>query len=446
MSMPDTALPAKGLRVAVIGSGISGAAAAFLLGPHHQVTLFESAHRLGGHANSIDLMLGGSMTTVDTGFIVYNTHNYPQFNALLAYLDVASQPSDMSFAVSLENGRIEYSGSGLDGLFGQRRNLLRPGHWRMLLEILRFYRQVVAFADAHDFDLVHMTLAELLVRFGCSHAFTRGHILPMAAAIWSTPVERILEFPAASFIRFFENHGLFRISDRPQWRTIAGGSRCYVTALNRAFRGRTRLGTPVESVIRSNDRVLVKPAGAPAEEFDRVVIATHADQALAMLVRPQQHEKALLSAFDYVSNKAVVHRDPAFMPRTQRCWSSWNYLARTRDDGERLLLSYWMNRLQGLDPGDNLFVTLNPHIEPEGIIAEIAYEHPLYNRAALAAQQRLADIQGLGGIYYCGAHFGHGFHEDGLVSAIDVARRLGARPPWESRDGAETALPFARAE
>lgn len=428
MTRIETSLP--GRRIAVVGSGISGAAAAWLLSARHEVVLFEADRRLGGHANTLVVKPGERPVAVDTGFIVYNERNYPRFTALLDHLGVASKPSDMSFAVSLDDGRHEYSGEGLPGLFGQRRNLFRPAHWRMLFDIFDFYRRVAAFADAHD--LGDMTLEDLLCRFGCSAAFTRGHILPMAAAIWSTPLERILEFPALSFVRFFHNHGLFQFSDRPAWRTLAGGSRSYVKALNRAFRGETRTGTPVQRIFRNSDGVRVLSPGMPAERFDAVVLAVHADRALAMLESPTDAESELLGAFPYERNRAVLHTDERLMPHNRRCRASWNYLSRRDGDKEKLLLTYWMNRLQGLDCKEDVFVTLNPHIEARGIMAEIDYDHPQFSRAALRAQARLGELQGRGNLWYCGAWFGHGFHEDGLASAIAVARDFGIAPPWQT--------------
>lgn len=415
-------------RVAVIGSGISGAAAAWLVAQRHDVVMFEADSRPGGHSNTVLAELDDGPIAVDTGFIVYNDRNYPHFTAMLDHLGVADEFSDMSFAVSLDDGRHEYSGNGLKGLFGQPRNLLRPGHWRMVLDILSFYRRIQDFADRHD--LTDMTLSDLLVRFGCSAAFTRAHILPMAAAIWSTPLERILEFPAASFVRFFDNHGLLRLSDRPQWRTVTGGSQRYVAALNRAFVGETRLSSPVERILRGSDGVRVKVRGRDAERFDAVIVATHADQALAMLGSPTPREDALLSTFGYETNRAVLHCDPTCMPGTRRCWSSWNYLSRRDAGGEKLMLTYWMNRLQNLTCERDIFVTLNPPERPRDVLAEFDYDHPIYSRAALAAQDRFGELQGVGGIWYCGAHFGHGFHEDGLKSALGVASDFGVAAPW----------------
>lgn len=426
MTLNLTTLP--GRRIAVVGAGISGAATAWLLSARHEVVLFEADKRPGGHANTLVVTADGQPVAVDTGFIVYNERNYPHFTALLDHLGVAGKPSDMSFAVSLDDGRHEYSGDGLFGLFGQRRNLFRPAHWRMLYDIVAFYRRVVAFSDAHD--LGDMTLEDLLCRFGCSAAFRRGHILPMAAAIWSTPLERILEFPALSFVRFFRNHGLFQFTDRPAWRTVTGGSGSYVTALNRAFRGETRLGAPVQRIRRDTDGVRIFTPGAEPERFDAVVLAVHADQALAMLEAPTATESELLAAFPYERNRAVLHGDASFMPRTRRCRASWNYLSRGRGSEEKLLLTYWMNRLQDLECTSDLYVTLNPHQEPRRIMAEIDYDHPQYSRAALRAQDRLGELQGKGGLWFCGAWFGHGFHEDGLASAISVAGDFGISPPW----------------
>ena len=435
-------------RIAVIGSGISGAGAAYLLAAHHDVVLFEADARLGGHSNTVDVpKLGGQgdggAIPVDTGFIVYNTVNYPHLTGLFDHLGVATERSDMSFAVSLDDGALEYTGSGFSGMFAQRRNLFRPGHWWMLVELLHFYRRAGALGGRDD--LAEVSLGDLMTSLGYSKRFRNGHILPMAAAIWSTPFEEIMEFPAASFLSFFDNHGLFRLKRRPRWRTVAGGSREYVRRLNAAFAGRTRLATPVQAVERRPDGVLVKPLGLPAERFDHVVIATHADQALAMLAAPTEREAALLSAFRYEPNRAVLHRDPGFMPRRARCWASWNYLSYgpnvQGDSDGKLALTYWMNRLQNLDPADHIFVTLNPPREPAGMVADIEYTHPQYSRATLAAQRRLDEIQGIDRIWYCGAHMGHGFHEDGLKSAVDVAARFGIAPPWAA--GAHAERPAA---
>lgn len=416
-------------RIAVIGAGISGAAAAWMLARCHDVTLFEAADRLGGHANTVDVPSAGGPVPVDTGFIVCNDVNYPHFTALLAHLGIGTQPSEMSFSVSLGDGAYEYSGSGPGGLFAQRRNLLRPGHWRMLGEISRFYAQARRMAG--NGELGDMTLEELLVHCACSPWMRHRHVLPMTAAIWSAPVERILNFPAESFVRFFDNHGLFRLADRPRWRTVTGGSRSYVRGLNGAFAGHTRLSTPVACVKRTNNGVQVTSEGGAAEHFDAAVIATHADEALAMLADPVPAERALLSAFSYESNHAVLHRDPSFMPRRRRCWASWNYLEGRSGGGDgKLHVTYWMNRLQGLPGADNLFLTLNPQSPPAGLLYETRYRHPQYSADALAAQRRLVTLQGAGGLWYCGAHFGDGFHEDGLASAVAVARAFGIAPPW----------------
>jgi len=429
MSPLEGSQPQGARRIAVIGSGISGAAAAWLLGRHYDVTLFEASDRLGGHANTVDAGLGGDPVPVDTGFIVYNERNYPHFTALLEHLDVATCASDMSFSVSLGEGAYEYSGSGVSGLFGQRRNLFRLGHWRMLAEIVRFYARArrMAVQDA----LEGMTLEQLLVECGCSAWMRSRHILPMTAAIWSAPVERILGFPAESFLRFFENHGLFRLKDRPRWRTIAGGSRSYVKALNADFRGQTRLGSAVSTIVRTADGVWLTRQHAAVERFDAAVIATPADTALAMLDSPSERERSLLSAFGYERNRVVLHRDPRFMPRRRRCWASWNYLTDEGGAADKLHLTYWMNRLQPLETREDLLVTLNPGSDPADSLFETTYRHPQYSAEALAAQCRLPEIQGAGGVWYCGAYHGDGFHEDGLASAVAVARNFGIAPPWK---------------
>lgn len=420
------------LRIAVVGSGISGLSAAWMLGQCHDVTLFERDSRAGGHSRTIDVEMGnrGSIP-VDTGFIVYNEATYPNLTRLFAHLGVETKKSDMSFAVSLDDGALEYSGSeDLKGLFAQRRNLFSPRFWSMLRDLFRFYRE----APAHAGKLGLATLGEFLAEHRYGRAFRDDHLLPMAAAIWSTPTPAVLDYPAEAFIRFCENHGLLKIRDRPLWRTVAGGSRAYVDAMLARFEGGVCLNRGVARITRAGGEVLITDLAGETERYDHVVIAAHADQALAMLGDPSNSERRLLSAFRYSRNAAVMHDDPALMPRRRQTWSSWNYLGRRSSDGQTndLCVSYWMNRLQGIDDPRPLIVTLNPRQTPRpgSVIDSIVFDHPIFDNAALAAQKALWPLQGDRNTWYCGAYFGAGFHEDGLQAGLAVAEALGAQRPW----------------
>jgi len=425
-----------GLRIAVIGSGVSGLAAAWLLSGRHQITLFEKDYRAGGHSRTIDVHLPGrGMVPIDTGFIVFNEPAYPNLTALFAHFEVATRASDMSFAVSLDGGALEYSGGArLTGLFAQRRNLVSPRFWSMLRDLVRFYRE----APAHAGKLGLATLGEFLAANRYGPAFRDDHLLPMAAAIWSASTTSILDYPAESFIRFCENHGLLRIGGRPRWRTVDGGARTYVEKLLGAMDGRVQLGRAAAWIRRTAAGVEIADRDGGMEGFDRVVIATHADQALALLSDPSPAEAALLSTFRYSRNLAILHDDPALMPRRRNAWSSWNYIgrpggARGADDP---CVSYWMNRLQGIDHPRPLIMTLNPNREPRpgSVIDDTIFEHPLFDRAAMAAQRGVWPIQGERFTYYCGAWLGAGFHEDGLQAGLAVAEMLGSRRPWTLAD------------
>ena len=431
------------MRIAVIGGGISGLSAAWLLGQAHEVVLFEALPRLGGHANTVSMPDGIS---VDTGFIVYNEAAYPNFVALLDHLGVASRATEMSFSVSLDGGRLEYSGTSLGGLFAQRGNLLRPRFWSMLQDITRFYRNASRDAVAdHGHDL---SLHEYLAAGRYGSAFRDDHLLPMAAAIWSAPCAEILTYPAAAFLRFQHNHGLLKLTDRPVWRTIDGGSAAYVRKLREAVAGEIRTGAPVREVRRRPNDVMLAGEGW-SESFDHVVFATHADQALALLADAGTAERAVLGSFRYSCNRAVLHSDTALMPKRRRAWASWNHLGdRSRPDAP-CVVTYWMNRLQAL-PGERpLFVTLNPPetLRADTILHEEVYEHPLFDARALAAQARLWSLQGMRRSWFCGAHLGSGFHEDGLQAGLAVAEILGGvRRPWQVEDESGRLPGFARLE
>ncbi|MGC9457184.1 MAG: NAD(P)/FAD-dependent oxidoreductase [Halothiobacillaceae bacterium] len=421
------------MNIAVIGSGISGLAAAWLLGQRHRVTVFEKHSYLGGHTNTVAVQDQGSALPVDTGFIVYNEPNYPLLTGLFRFLGIETQETEMSFSVSMDEGALEYGGASLDTLFSQRRNLLRPSFLRMVRDILRFNRLGKAtLARAHQ-ARDDRTLDAFLHEHGFSETFARNYLLPMAAAIWSCPTQTMRRFPARSFLQFFENHGLLNIEDRPQWRTVVGGSWRYVEQLVASGRFDFRLNCPITRVERDASGVRLPEIG---QQFDAVIFAAHADQTLAMLQAPDETERAILGAFRFQKNIAYLHNDESLMPKHRRVWSSWNYYGRSDADGEdAVAVTYWMNRLQNLSSGKVWLVTLNPPQPPLEALTErrIEYSHPVFDPAAMAAQQRLEEIQGHQNCWYCGAWTGYGFHEDGLRSAVTVARSFGVHPPWEER-------------
>ncbi|SJM67122.1 COG2907: Amine oxidase, flavin-containing [Brevundimonas diminuta 3F5N] len=419
----SSARPSDGpLKIAVVGSGVAALSSAWLLSQRHRVTLYEKADRLGGHSHTVTAGAATGDVAVDTGFICFNDATYPNLIALFEHLGVPARATDMSFAVSLDDGRFEYAAPGL---FAQRRNVLRPRFWSMLGEILRFYRE--APIDLGGLSDPNLTLGDYLKREGFSEAFRDDHLLPMAAAIWSSPAHTLLDYPAEAFIRFCGNHGLLKLIGRPLWRTVEGGSRTYVERLARAI-GDVRLNHGVTAVRRTGQGVMIHDSQGGVERFDQVVIGAHADQALAMLDEPTAQEKEVLGAFRYSRNLTVLHTDAGLMPRRRRAWASWNYIGADDD----LCVTYWMNKLQGL-PGQDLFVTLNPPRppKPDTLLRSELYEHPVFNPAALQAQKQLWSLQGQGGVWFCGAHFGAGFHEDGLQSGLAVAEQLGGvRRPW----------------
>lgn len=420
------------LDIAVIGAGISGMSCAWLLGQRHRVTLYEREGRLGGHSNTIDVLCGDRLVPVDTGFIVYNERNYPNLTQLFRHLDVGTEATDMSFGVSLDRGRLEYNAGDWLGMAAQPTNLLRPRYWRMLSDVMRFFRRA---PDLLDEPGAGVSLGAWLAREGYGRGFVEDHLLPMGAAIWSVPPREMLEFPAKSFVQFFHNHGLLELRDRPRWRTVSGGSREYVRRLMGDAPATTRLAAAVTDVRSSGANVLVTDRTGATRRFDHVIIAAHADEALGMLADATPVERRVLGAFRYQRNRAVLHRDPALMPRRRRAWAAWNYIAERRaGDGYDLSLSvtYWMNQLQNLDPRHPLFVTLNPIREPDDAltIATFDYDHPAYDAGALAAQLELPMIQGARQVWFCGSYCGYGFHEDGLAAGLSVAERFGVQRPW----------------
>jgi uncharacterized protein len=421
------------LNIAVVGSGISGLSAAWLLSKRHKVTLFEQDRRLGGHTNTTTVDTAEGTIPVDTGFIVYNELNYPNLTALFGHLGVRTEPTEMTFAVSANDGAFEYAGSG-PGLFGQPSNVANPRQWRLVWDLFRFFRSARRALDNHPEGI---SLGDFLKAEGYSDPFIEDHILPMGAAIWSTPMVGMLEFPAATFINFYANHGMLQAVGRPAWRTVTGGSKTYIDRLLEDGDIESAVDTPIRRIGRTPTCVHVEDAHGIVRMFDHVVIATHADQALELIAVPTLKEQALLATFAYERNHAVLHRDKRFMPRRRRLWQSWNYIKRGQGLECELCVSYWMNSLQNLPTKTDLFVTLNPpwDIHPKAIDLEVDYDHPVFDAEAIAAQRRLWSLQGKERTWFCGSYFGYGFHEDGLQSGLAVAEQLGGvSRPWSAPD------------
>lgn len=420
------------LKIAIVGTGISGLSAAWLLNQRHEVTVYERADRIGGHSNTILASVGGYNIPVDTGFIVFNRRTYPNLSALFELLGVQTHVSEMSFGVSLDGGSLEYSGSGLLGIFGQPRNLIRPRFWSMLANLFRFYRQAPL-----DIDLVdnkNISLGDYLVKGKYGKAFRDDHLLPMASAIWSAAPAEILSYPAEAFIRFHDNHGLLQLRQRPSWETVIGGSCNYVQRLTDTFADRIKLNTEVRDVRRVNNDVVVTDLKGHSERYDHVVMATHADHTLAAIADPSEEEKNLLSSFRYSRNLAILHLDEGLMPKRRAVWSSWNYIGSSNTVSDSACVTYWMNRLQNIESEKSLFVTLNPPRLPRvaTLLHSEVYHHPIFDEKAMAAQRKLWLLQGRRNIWFCGAYFGSGFHEDGLQAGLAVAEQLGkVRRPWQ---------------
>jgi predicted NAD/FAD-binding protein len=414
------------MKIAIIGSGVSGLGAAYALKDAHQVTLFEKDPRPGGHANTVTVDYDGLRIDVDTGFIVYNVRNYPNFCGLLDELGVGSVETDMSFAFSGEG--VEWSSDFPQGVFAQKRNIANPKFLGMLMDISRFNR--IAIEDLQAGRLEDLTLGGYLRlrRFG--PAFERRYLLPMGAAIWSTCEAGISQAPAESFVRFFANHSLLQMV-QPTWRTIRGGSRAYVERLIAILGPRVRLGAGVRRLRRGAAGVELTDDLGRVQRFDQIILACHSDQALAILADADGEERAFLGAIRYAPNRAFLHRDPSLMPGRRAAWGSWNYMAEPDGDGPGAV-SYWMNRLQAIDPARPLFVSLNPPKAPDPALTfgVYDYDHPQFDTPALAAQRRFGRIQGRGGVWYAGAWLGYGFHEDGLTAGLRVARALGGQVPW----------------
>ena len=412
------------MRIAIIGTGIAGNVAAWKLRNDHDITVFEAADYIGGHTNTIDVTEGDQSLAIDTGFIVFNEHTYPNFIRLLDEIGQESQPSTMSFSVQSGDGALEYCGTTLNTVFAQRSNLLRPSFYRMLRDILRFNKTALPSTEHVG---TSYTLGEFLSDNDYSHEFVDHYLVPMAAAIWSAEPGSILEMPASFLVRFFANHGLLSVNDQPQWRVIKGGSRQYVTKLVAGHRDRIRLNSPVQSVRRVDDRIEVRSAAGGCEWFDYVFFACHSDQALALLKDPTVAEREVLGAIRYQSNEAVLHTDESLMPQRKLAWAAWNYHIPT-DPSRHVAVTYNMNILQGLASQKQYLVTLNSDrgIDADKVIQRVQYEHPIYSREAVAAQRRQAELN-CDRTFFCGAYWRNGFHEDGVVSAIDAVTHFEER-------------------
>ncbi len=412
------------MKIAIVGTGVSGLVAAHHLHRHHEITVYEAATRIGGHSHTVSVPEpGGAELAIDTGFIVFNDRNYPNFEALLGELGVAGQPSHMGFSVSDGRGGFEYSGTPW-GLFARPAHLVSPTFLRMLGEWRRFNRLAPGLIGMNG---TAPSLGHWLEREGFSRHFIDRLIVPQASAVWSADPGQMWSFPASFMAEFFDNHGMYSLRDRPKWRTVAGGSRSYVEAISAPWRDRARLGAPVRRIERLPGEVRIEADGCETEGFDRVVIAAHSDQALRLLADPSEAEREVLGAIPYQPNEAVLHTDASLMPRRRPAWSSWNFHLAEQPPA-RTTVTYWMNNLQRLRSRRNYFLTLNrtAEIDPEKVIRTFTYDHPVYTAAGVAAQGRRAEVSGVDRTHFCGAWWGWGFHEDGVVSGLKTCEEIAA--------------------
>jgi predicted NAD/FAD-binding protein len=410
------------VRIAIVGTGVSGLVAAHLLNRRHDIELFEADARIGGHTNTVDVSEAGGPVPVDTGFIVHNERTYPLFTRLLQRLQVDTAPTEMSFSVACQRTGIEWASRSLGAVFAQRRNLVRPAFLRMLRDVLRFNAEALRLLHGEE----KASIGDYLFGGGYSREFVDIYVVPMGAAIWSASPEAFLEYPAASFVRFFHNHGLLERPPSVSWRVIRGGSSRYAEALAAPLERRIHRKLPVLGVRRETGRVSLLAGDGRWRSFDRVILAVHSDQALAMLEQPSSAELRVLGAIRYQDNQALLHTDPSPMPRRRSAWASWNYRIPALPQ-QRVFVTYHMNRLQSLETGRDYFVSLNADggVDPDRVLRRIEYQHPIFDADALAAQKLHDRIDGGGGVHYCGAYWGWGFHEDGVRSAQAVASRLG---------------------
>lgn len=419
-------------KIAVIGTGIAGLSAAYLLNRNYDVTVYEKEGRLGGHSRTVDVRHGDRTIAVDTGFIVFNEQNYPNLTALFRHLDVPVKKSDMSFALTVGNGWLEWGAKDLAAILGQRRNLIRPQFIKLFVDVMRFNKDALAEVKrAPD-----VSVGGLIQRMGLGDWFRQHYLLPMAGAIWSCPPCQMLEFPASSLVQFFANHNLLSVSGQPQWMTVDGGARTYVERLAASLDGQVRVACGAVRVERTARGARVTDAQGETRTYDEVVLACHSDEALALLADASAEERAALGAIRYQPNRAVLHKDESFMPKRKACWASWVYHSDGAGEEPAISVSYWMNNLQGIDKRYPLFVTLNPAkpIAPEDTFDTHLFAHPVFDFAAMRAQKDIMAMQGARNTWFCGAYLGYGFHEDGLKSGMKVAEMLGAPAPWVGGD------------
>lgn len=420
----------KRKNIAIIGSGISGLGAAYMLEPYNNITVYEKNDYIGGHSRTVDVATPQGKVPVDTGFIVFNYRNYPLLTSLFTHLNVPVEKSDMSFGASISNGWLEYGTPNLRNLFAQKSNLINPRFWKMVADILKFNKKAYTYLKSDS----SVTLGQCLDDLKMGKWFRDYYLLAMGGAIWSTPVSGMLEFPASTFIRFFDNHGLLTVNDQPQWYTVKGGSREYIKRLTAKFSDRILLNCGAVKVIRKEDHVAVHDTKGNVSQHDEVIFACHADQALKIIENPTRDEQAVLSNLRYQPNHMILHSDVSFMPRRKGAWTSWVYLSEeTKDSSPNMCLSYWMNNLQPLKTDAPIIVTLNPTREPDKSLThdEYWFDHPVFDEAAIQAQGRIEDIQGKDRLWFCGAYMRYGFHEDGLLSAVTMADKMGGKPSWK---------------
>lgn len=416
-------------NIAIIGSGISSLGAASLLYPHHNITVYEKNSYIGGHSRTVEITIQDKVISVDTGFIVFNKQNYPLLTRLFNSLGVPYVESDMSFGASIDHGWLEYGSQSLGNVLAQKQNIARPAFWGMVADILKFNKKAIEYIDTEP----SFTLGDLLNELGCQSWFRDYYLLAMGGAIWSTPLADMLNFPAQTFVQFFNNHGLLTINQHPQWYTVKGGSAEYVRILSTPFKECIRLNCGAEQVRRINSGVEVIDTQGGHQIYDEVILGCHADQSLSLIKNPTPDEQRILSKFKYQPNRAVLHSDVSFMPKRKKAWASWVYLSETRNvHNSSVSLSYWMNNLQPLETEMPVIVTLNPGHEPDPrlVYNDYMFDHPVFDIAAISHQSEISKIQGQDRLWFCGAYQRYGFHEDGLGSAVQVAQYMGIDPPW----------------
>jgi predicted NAD/FAD-binding protein len=418
----------KGQKIAIIGSGISGLGAAYLLNPHHDITIYEKNDYIGGHSRTLTISMDEETHAVDTGFIVFNHQCYPHLTALFSLLGVETQKTSMSFGVISQDPDLEWGAEGLNALFGQRRNIIRPHFWRFLWDVLAFNRR----AKSAIQKFPGLTLGALLDKLELGEWFRQFYIVPMGGAIWSCSLEAMLNFPANFFVDFFDKHGLLTVTQQPQWYSVVGGSSHYINKLCASFRDRIRLSQAVSQIRREEHDVYVISNDGQSERYDQVIFACHGPEVLGLLADPSEQEYSILSEFKRQKNKAYLHRSSQIMPRNKACWSSWTYHAPQNLQDETIAVTYWMNHLQGIKSKEPIFVTLNP-LDPlpeDSIFDCHEFYHPIYTPQSVKAQKDLISLQGKRQTWFCGAYTANGFHEDGLKSAVMIAGQMGVMPPW----------------